>query len=199
MKPAILPTDRFLELHEKEIGSKTAAELKRDAWAGDALIRAAVTLLVIGLEPRDAQRRNWIVCQAVSNEHMAICCRSFMPRSPAGVSACTARNRYLEDVHKHGTRLEAAVLYEYRRRGGDALGGITAAIEIARFLISKTAFVRTAEIENVRIDTTGILPIDNTSLEGLIAQHESETSRRDPDPLRAHEDRRNRNAEAASG
>lgn len=191
MKPAILPTDRFLELHEKELDSKTAAELKRDAWAGDALIRAAVTLLVIALEPKDAQRRNWIVCQAVSNEHMAICCRSFMPRSSEGVKRCTAENRWREDVHKHGTRLEAAVLYEYRRRGGEAHGGITAAIEIARFLISKTSFARTAEVVN--------LPIDNTTLEGLIAQHESETSRRDPDPLRAHEDRRDWNAQAASG
>ena len=190
MKPAILPTDRFLEIHEKELNAKTAAELKRDAWAGDALIRAAVTLIVIALEPKDAQRRNWIVCQAVSNEHMAICCRSFIPRSSEGVRHCTARNRWLEDVHKHGTRLEAAVLYEYRRRGGPN-GGITAAIEIAKFLIGKTTFVRTAELET--------LPIDNTQIAALTAAHESETSRRDTDPLRAHEDRRDRHAEAASG
>jgi hypothetical protein len=89
-KWTILPTDRFLEIHEAELNAKTAAELKRDAWAGDALLRAAVTIIVIALEPKDAQRRNWIVCQAVSNEHMAICCRSFMPRSPAGLKQSTA-------------------------------------------------------------------------------------------------------------
>ena len=169
MKPAILPTDRFLEVHERELNAKTAAELKRDAWAGDALLRAAVTIIVIALEPNDAQRRNWIVCQAVSNEHMAICCRSFIPRArEAGMKDSTAENRWREDVHKLGTRLEAAVLYEYRRRGGDGLGGMTAAMEIAQFLISKTSFVRTVELVT--------LPIDNTRGAALTAAHESETS-----------------------
>jgi hypothetical protein len=60
------------------------------------------------------------------------------------------------------------VLYEYRRRGGAEHGGITAAIEIARFLISKTCFARTNEAVTV--------PIDNTALAALTAVHDAETS-----------------------